>query len=82
MNADQFQDLYMLLRGNREAIAVLDAKALFMEKKLLQAYEKVSEARETFAESHNRVLRQTPEQQLDPKARDADRQLKKLQAQT
>ena len=78
MDADQFQDLYKLLRGSREAIAVLDARALFNENKLLAAWEKISEARETFAESHFRVLKQSPEQQLDPKARDADRQLKKL----
>lgn len=78
MDADQFQDLYKLLRGNREAITVLDAKALFMEKKTEKAYQKLSESRETFVESHSRVLKQSPEQQLDPKARDADRQLKKL----
>ncbi len=78
MNADQFQDLYKLLRGSKAATAVLDARALFMEKRLQQAYQKLSDARESFAESRSRVLRQTPEQQLDPKARDADRQLKKL----
>jgi hypothetical protein len=78
MDADQFQELYKLLRGSKAAIPVLDARALFTEKKYDEAYRKLSEAREAFVESRGRVLKQTPQQQLDPKARDAAGQLKKL----
>ena len=37
MDADDFQDLYKLLRGSRCAVAVLDARALFVERKMARA---------------------------------------------
>ena len=77
MDVDDFQNLYKLLRGSRSAMAVLDARALFSEKKLADAHSKLAEARQSFAESRARVLKQDPEKQVDPKAKDRDRQLKK-----
>lgn len=77
MDVDDFQNLYKLLRGSRSAMAVLDARALFSEKKLADAHSKLAEARQSFAESRARVLKQDPEKQVDSKAKDRDRQLKK-----
>ncbi len=78
MDADDFQDLYKLLRGSRCATAVLDARALFVERKMERSHLKLSEARASFAESRHRVLRQDPEKAIDAKAKDRDRQIKKV----
>ena len=78
MDADDFQDLYKLLRGSRCAVAVLDARALFVERKMADALLKMTEARASFAESRHRVLRQDPEKTVDSKAKDRDRQIKKI----
>ncbi len=77
MDADDFQDLYKLLRGSRCATAVLDARALFVERKMERSLLKLSEARASFAESRHRVLRQDPDNMIDAKAKDRDRQVKK-----
>ena len=77
MDADDFQNLYKLLRGSRCATAVLDARALFVERKMESALLKMAEARASFAESRHRVLRQDPEKTIDAKAKDRDRQVKK-----
>ena len=69
MDADDFQDLYNLLRGSRCAMTVLDARALFVDKKIEDALQKLIEARESFAESRYRVLKQDPEKHIDPKAK-------------
>jgi hypothetical protein len=78
MDADDFQDLYKLLRGSRCAVAVLDARTLFVERKMAASLLKMTEARASFAESRHRVLRQDPEKAIDPKAKDRDRQVKKV----
>ena len=78
MNADDFQDLYKLLRGSKSAMPVLDAKALYQERKMVAATEKLAYARETFLESRSRLIKQDVEKQVDKKAKDADRQIKKL----
>lgn len=78
MDAEDFQALYKLVRGNRAAIAVTDARALFMEKKLDLALQKLLYAQETFVDSRSRVIKQDVEKEVDPKAKDADRQIKKL----
>jgi hypothetical protein len=77
MDADDFQNLYKLLRGSRCATAVLDARALFVERKMESSLLKMAEARASFAESRHRVLRQDPEKTIDAKAKDRDRQVKK-----
>ena len=77
MDADDFQDLYKLLRGSRCATAILDARALFVERKMERSLFKMTEARASFAESRHRVLRQEPEKTIDAKAKDRDRQIKK-----
>ncbi|MFK8114853.1 MAG: hypothetical protein AB8B91_21810 [Rubripirellula sp.] len=78
MDAEDFQALYKLVRGNRAATAVTDARALFMEKKLSETLVKILHAQETFVESRSRLIRQDVEKQVDPKAKDADHQIKKL----
>lgn len=78
MNADDFQDLYKLLRGSKSAMPVLDAKALYQERKMVAATEKLAYARATFLESRSRLIKQDVEKQVDKKAKDADRQIKKL----
>ncbi|MDG2222980.1 MAG: hypothetical protein P8L85_16490 [Rubripirellula sp.] len=78
MNADDFQELYKLLRGSKSAMPVLDAKALYQERKMVAATEKLAYARETFLESRSRLIKQDVEKQVDKKAKDADRQIKKL----
>jgi hypothetical protein len=78
MDVDDFQELYKFLRGSKSANPVLDARALFLDNKFDEAYAKLAEAREQFAESRTRVLRQSPEAQVDPAAKDADRQVRKL----
>lgn len=78
MNVDDFQDLYKLLRGSKSAMPVLDAKALYQERKMVAATEKLAYARETFLESRSRLIKQDVEKQVDKKAKDADRQIKKL----
>ena len=78
MDADDFQDLYKLLRGSRSALAVLDARALYMEQKMADAYDKLSYARATFVESRSRLLKQDVEKQVDAKTKDAEKQIKKL----
>lgn len=77
MDADDFQDLYKLLRGSRCAVAVLDARTLFAERKMEDSLLKMTEARASFAESRHRVLRQDPEKTIDAKAKDRDHQVKK-----
>jgi len=78
MDADDFQDLYKLLRGSRSAMVVLDSRALFLDNKMVEAHEKLLEARESFLESRSRLLKQDLEKQVDPKAKDAAQQIKKL----
>jgi len=78
MDADDFQELYKLLRGSRAAIAVLDARALFSESKMVDALEKLAHAKQIFVEGRSRLLKQDAEQQVDPKSKDADKQIKKL----
>jgi len=78
MNADDFQELYKLLRGSKSAMPVLDAKTLYSEGKMDAALEKLVGARETFMESRSRLIKQDVEAQVDKKAKDRDRQVKKL----
>ncbi len=79
MNAEDFQDLYKLLRGSKSAFAVLDARTLFIEKNLAICLERVEEARESYAQSRSRLMKHPAEQQVDAKAADADRQIKRIQ---
>lgn len=79
MDADDFQDLYKFLRGSRSATTVLDARALFLDNKMAEALEKLIYAREQFSESRSRLLKQDVKNQVDPKAKDAEKQIKKLQ---
>jgi regulator of protease activity HflC (stomatin/prohibitin superfamily) len=78
MNADDFQELYKPLRGSKSAMPVLDAKALYSDRQMVAALERLTYARETFLESRSRLLNQDVEQQVDKKGKEADRQLKKL----
>ena len=78
MNAEDFQQLYKLLRGSKSAFAVLDARTLFLEKKLDSCLAKMQEASDAYRQSRTRLMRQDPEKDIDPKAADADRQKRRL----
>ena len=58
MIADDLQALYMLLRGSRSAIQVLDAKALVQEQKFTAAHEKLIDSRESYMETRSRLMKQ------------------------
>lgn len=79
MEADDFQDLYKLIRGNRAAAAVTDAQSLFMEKRMVEAHTKLLFAHEAYLESRSRTIKQDIAKQVDPKAKDAEKQIQKLQ---
>jgi hypothetical protein len=61
MNAEDIQELYKLLRGSRTATTVLDARSLFIERQYGQARALLGDARDAFADSRTRLMRQAPE---------------------
>lgn len=78
MTADDIQDLYKLLRGSRSAMLVLDAKALFLDRQWSSCLALLKEARESFAESRSRLLKQDPEKEAKGKGKDAERSVRRL----
>ena len=79
MNADDFQDLYKLLRGSKSAFGVLDARTLFIEKKMRAALAKMVDSRESYSTSRSRLMKQDAKKQVDAKAKDAERQIKRIE---
>ncbi|MCA9135235.1 MAG: hypothetical protein KDB00_00715 [Planctomycetales bacterium] len=79
ITVDDLQDLYSELRGSRSAPAIMDARALFLERQWSESHTKLTEAYEKYSESRQRILRQDPEKQVDAKATDRDRQIRRLQ---
>ncbi len=79
LSVDDLQNLYSELRGSRSGPAITDARAFFLERQMKDAHEKLLEAYETYRESRQRVLRQDPEQAVDAKTPDRDRQVRRLQ---
>lgn len=79
MTVDDLQDLYSELRGSRSAPAIMDARAFFLERQWTESHAKLTEAYEKYSESRQRILRQDPEKQVDAKAKDRDRQVRRLQ---
>ncbi len=79
MNAEDFQDLYKLLRGSKSAFAVLDARTLFIERKYDQARLRIEEARESYSQSRSRLMKLPAEKQVDAKAPDAAKQIKRIE---
>ena len=77
MDADDLQELYNNLRGSRSALAVLDARSLYVDKEYRRAHGKLQEAYATYQESRTRLLRQNPEAQFAGE-KDADRQIRRL----
>ena len=78
MDVDDFQMLYSELRGSRSSKALIDARALFLERQLSESLIKLLEARDTYQESRARILRQDPEKDIDKKVADRDRQVRRL----
>lgn len=78
MDVDDFQVLYSELRGSRCSKALIDARALFLERQLGESLAKLSEARDIYQESRARILRQDPEKDIDKKVADRDRQIRRL----
>ena len=79
MTVDDLQDLYGELRGSRSAPAIMDARAFFLERQWADSHTKLNEAYEKYRESRQRILRQDPEKEVDAKAKDRDRQVRRLQ---
>ncbi|WP_372898263.1 hypothetical protein [Stieleria sp.] len=79
MTVDDLQDLYGELRGSRSAPAIMDARAFFLERQWADSHTKLNEAYEKYRESRQRILRQDPEKEVDVKAKDRDRQVRRLQ---
>ncbi|QDV40265.1 hypothetical protein Enr13x_00710 [Stieleria neptunia] len=79
MTVDDLQDLYGELRGSRSAPAIMDARAFFLERQWADSHAKLNEAYEKYRESRQRILRQDPEKEVDAKAKDRDRQVRRLQ---
>ncbi|NND98687.1 MAG: hypothetical protein HKN47_15300 [Pirellulaceae bacterium] len=79
MNAEDFQSLYKLLRGSKSAFGVLDARTLFIEKKIRQALVRLQESRDSYQSSRARLMKQDAGKEVDPKAKDADRQIKRIE---
>ncbi|QDT12831.1 hypothetical protein [Planctomycetes bacterium K23_9] len=79
MNAEDFQNLYKLLRGSKSAFAVLDARTLFIEKNSIQSLERIEEARESYSQSRSRLMKSSAETQVDAKAPDAAKQIKRIE---
>lgn len=78
MTVDDLQDLYGELRGSRSAPAIMDARAHFLERQWQDALDSLNDAYQTYCESRQRILRQDPEKQVDAKAADRDRQVRRL----
>ncbi|TWT98361.1 hypothetical protein [Stieleria varia] len=78
MNAEDLQSIYDELRGSRSAPLVMDARSLFLDQQYTAALGKMTEAQEKYQESRFRILKQDPVKQVDPKAKDADRQIRRL----
>lgn len=78
MTVDDLQDLYSELRGSRSAPAIMDARAHFLERQWQDSLTSLTDAYETYCESRQRILRQDPEKQIDAKAKDRDRQVRRI----
>ncbi|QEF96050.1 hypothetical protein Mal15_00760 [Stieleria maiorica] len=78
VSVDDLQDLYGELRGSRSAPAIMDARAHFLERQWADSHTKLNEAYEKYRESRQRILRQDPEKEVDAKAKDRDRQIRRL----
>ncbi|WP_182866018.1 hypothetical protein [Stieleria mannarensis] len=78
VSVDDLQDLYGELRGSRSAPAIMDARAHFLERQWADSHTKLNEAYEKYRESRQRILRQDPEKEVDAKAKDRERQVRRL----
>lgn len=78
MIADDLQQLYMLLRGSRSAIQVLDAKALVQESNFVAAHEKLIDSRESYMESRSRLMKQDAAAMYTGKSKEDDRNRRTL----
>ena len=78
MNAEDLQSLYSELRGSRAAPAIMDARSLFLDLQYDAALAKLRDSYDKYSESRMRILRQDAEKQVDAKAKDRDRQVKRI----
>lgn len=79
MIADDLQQLYMLLRGSRSAIQVLDAKALVQENNFVAAHVKLIDSRESYMESRSRLMKQDAAAMYTGKSKEDERNRRTLQ---
>lgn len=78
MDVDDFEALYRELRGSSSSQPIVDAKSAFADRDFQTAQSLLAEAYETYKESRSRILRQDVEKQVDAKAPDRDRQVRRL----
>lgn len=78
MDADDFEALYRELRGSRSSHPIMDAKSAFTDRDYERSQSLLTEAYETYKESRQRILRQDPEKQVEAKAPDRERQVRRL----
>lgn len=78
MIADDLQQLYMLLRGSRSAIQVLDAKAFVQENNFVAAHEKLIDSRESYMESRSRLMKQDAATMYKGKSKEDERNRRTL----
>lgn len=78
MDADDFEALYRELRGSSCSRAIVDAKAAFVDRDFQVSQTLLTEAYETYKESRSRILRKDAEKQVEAKAPDRDRQVRRL----
>ena len=55
------------MRGSKSALLVLDARALFLDRHFIEAQTLLTTAREQFAESRTRLMRQDPDKPTSKK---------------
>lgn len=79
MNAEDLQSLYNELRGSRSAPGIMDARSLFLDLQYEAAMVRLKDSQAKYRESRARILKQDPKAQVDPKAKDAARQIRRLE---
>ena len=58
MNTDAFQNLYKLTRGSKSATLVVDAQNLFNEGDFKSSFQRLKDARESYATKYSRFLKE------------------------
>ena len=74
MISEDLDAMYRLLRGNKAAGKVLDARTLILDDKVILAHQRLIEAKESYEASRSRYLKPGAEDQITGKGKEADQQ--------